>query len=73
MTLENLIIWLVKIGVVFGVLMTAIAYLSLIERRLLGFIQMRLGPTALAVADRDVAALTERLQELGIRVTHGEG
>ncbi len=37
------------------------------------FIQMRLGPTALAVAEKDVDALTERLGELGIRLMHGEG
>jgi NADH-quinone oxidoreductase subunit H len=36
--------WVVKIGVVFGVLLTTVAYMSLFERRLLGFIQMRLGP-----------------------------
>lgn len=36
--------WAIKIGVVFFVLMTSVAYLSLLERRLLGFIQMRLGP-----------------------------
>src|SRR6185503_17558160 len=44
LTLGLLIEWLVKIAVVFGVLMTTVAYLSLVERRLLGFIQMRLGP-----------------------------
>jgi NADH-quinone oxidoreductase subunit H len=44
LTLGLLIEWLVKIGVVFFVLMTTVAYLSLVERRLLGFIQMRLGP-----------------------------
>ena len=32
-------------------------------------IQARLGPTALAVAEEDVAALTERLSEIGIRIT----
>src|SRR5687768_2480375 len=36
--------WAIKIGVVLFVLLTLIAYLSLLERRLLGFIQMRLGP-----------------------------
>jgi hypothetical protein len=36
-------------------------------------IQMRLGPTALGVADQDVDALTERLRELGIRIIQSEG
>ncbi|MBL8150050.1 MAG: NADH-quinone oxidoreductase subunit NuoH [Blastocatellia bacterium] len=44
LTTDILIEWLVKIGVVFFILMTAIAYVVLLERRLLGFIQMRLGP-----------------------------
>ncbi|MEW6734351.1 MAG: NADH-quinone oxidoreductase subunit NuoH [Acidobacteriota bacterium] len=41
---DVLIEWVVKIGVIFFVLLTAIAYVVLLERRLLGFIQMRLGP-----------------------------
>lgn len=44
MDIYLLIEWSVKIGVVFFILMTALAYIVLLERRLLGFIQMRLGP-----------------------------
>jgi NADH-quinone oxidoreductase subunit H len=44
MSVELLIEWGIKIGVVFFILMTALAYIPLLERRLLGFIQMRLGP-----------------------------
>ncbi len=44
LTMDVLIEWLIKIGVMFFVLLTAIAYVVLLERRLLGFIQMRLGP-----------------------------
>ena len=36
-------------------------------------VQVRLGPTALAVEEKDVAALTERLGEVGIRLVNGEG
>jgi hypothetical protein len=36
-------------------------------------IQARLGPTALAVAAKDVDTLTLRLTELGIRLIHGDG
>ncbi|MCS7079217.1 MAG: NADH-quinone oxidoreductase subunit NuoH [Chloracidobacterium sp.] len=41
---ELLLEWSVKIAVGFIILMTTVAYLSLIERRLLAFIQMRYGP-----------------------------
>ncbi|MFY9227086.1 MAG: NADH-quinone oxidoreductase subunit H, partial [Blastocatellia bacterium] len=44
MDIALLIEWSIKIGVVFFILMTALAYIVLLERRLLGFIQMRLGP-----------------------------
>jgi hypothetical protein len=36
-------------------------------------IQARLGPTTIAVAERDAEALEQRLAELGIRLVHGEG
>jgi NADH-quinone oxidoreductase subunit H len=39
-----LIEMIVKCVVVFGILMMCVAYLTLMERRLLGFIQVRLGP-----------------------------
>ncbi len=41
---EQLLAWSVKIAIGFVLLMTTVAYLSLIERRLLAFIQMRYGP-----------------------------
>jgi len=44
MDIYNLIEWVVKIGIVFLIFMHALAYIVLLERRLLGFIQMRLGP-----------------------------
>jgi NADH-quinone oxidoreductase subunit H len=44
MPLSLFIEWSVKILVAFVILMTTVAYLSLIERRLLAFIQMRQGP-----------------------------
>jgi NADH-quinone oxidoreductase subunit H len=44
MTIDLLLEWTIKIGVVFFILMTTLAYVVLLERRLLGFIQMRLGP-----------------------------
>jgi NADH-quinone oxidoreductase subunit H len=44
MTIDLLLEWTIKIGIVFFILMTALAYIVLLERRLLGFIQMRLGP-----------------------------
>jgi len=36
--------WLIKIVVVFGVVITAVAYLSYMERRVAGWIQLRKGP-----------------------------
>jgi len=36
--------WLIKIVVIFGVVITAVAYLSLVERRVAGWIQLRKGP-----------------------------
>jgi hypothetical protein len=36
-------------------------------------IQARLGPTTIAVAERDAEMLQQRLHELGIRLVHGEG
>ncbi len=36
--------WLVKIAVVFAVLITSVAYLSYMERRVAGWIQIRVGP-----------------------------
>src|SRR5438094_9114174 len=48
MSLDSLInyvlIPLIKIGVVFGVLSLAIAYLTLLERKVIAFMQVRLGP-----------------------------
>ncbi len=44
MTLTLLIGWTIKLLIGFVILMTTVAYLSLFERRLLGFIQMRQGP-----------------------------
>ena len=44
MNIALLIEWSVKIGVVFFILMTALAYIVLLERKLLGYIQMRIGP-----------------------------
>ncbi|MBI4850771.1 MAG: NADH-quinone oxidoreductase subunit NuoH [Acidobacteria bacterium] len=44
MDIYKLIEWVVKIGIVFLIFMHALAYIVLLERRLLGFIQMRLGP-----------------------------
>jgi len=35
---------LVKLGVILGAILLVVAYLTLLERRLLGFIQVRLGP-----------------------------
>ncbi len=42
--LEMLIIAAVKIGLALFIVLTAVAYLTLMERRVLGFIQKRLGP-----------------------------
>ncbi|PYP83284.1 MAG: NADH-quinone oxidoreductase subunit NuoH [Blastocatellia bacterium AA13] len=36
--------WLIKIAVVFAILLTAVAYLSYMERRVAGWIQIRVGP-----------------------------
>src|SRR2546426_157399 len=48
MNLDNLIdfilIPLVKIGILFGVLSLVIAYLTLLERKIIAFMQVRLGP-----------------------------
>jgi len=44
MTTDILLEWIIKIAVVIGILLTAVAYLVLIERRILGFIQLRVGP-----------------------------
>jgi NADH:ubiquinone oxidoreductase subunit 1 (chain H) len=41
---EQLLAWSIKIAIGFVLLMTTVAYLSFIERRLLAFIQMRYGP-----------------------------
>jgi len=41
--------WIVKIGVVFFVLMTAIAYVTFLERRLLGFYSNAAWPIVLAI------------------------
>ncbi|HNG93733.1 MAG TPA: NADH-quinone oxidoreductase subunit H, partial [Acidobacteriota bacterium] len=42
--LRYIIEWSVKIFLIFGMLMTVIAYLTWLERRLLAWIQMRQGP-----------------------------
>ena len=42
--IDNLLIPLVKIGVVFGALSGVIAYLTLLERKVIAFMQVRLGP-----------------------------
>jgi NADH-quinone oxidoreductase subunit H len=44
MTTEFLITSLIKIAVVLGILLTAVAYLVLVERKVLGWIQLRVGP-----------------------------
>ena len=36
--------WTIKIAVIIGVLLTAVAYLSLVERKVAGWIQLRVGP-----------------------------
>ncbi|MFH1742998.1 MAG: NADH-quinone oxidoreductase subunit NuoH [bacterium] len=43
-TIQILLIHLIKVGIVFGVLMGCIAYVVLLERKLLGHIQVRWGP-----------------------------
>jgi NADH-quinone oxidoreductase subunit H len=44
MTTDLLIEWIIKIAVMIGILLTAVAYMVLIERRIMGFIQLRVGP-----------------------------
>lgn len=44
MSFALLVTWIVKLLIGFVILMTTVAYLSLFERRLLAFIQMRQGP-----------------------------
>jgi NADH-quinone oxidoreductase subunit H len=44
MPLELLVEWTIKLLIGFIILMTTVAYLSLFERRMLGFMQMRQGP-----------------------------
>ena len=44
MTLEMFLITVVKIGLVLFIILTAVAYLTYMERRVLAFIQVRLGP-----------------------------
>ena len=44
MTLEMFLITAVKIGLVLFIILTAVAYLTYMERRVLAFIQVRLGP-----------------------------
>lgn len=41
---DLLLEWLIKIVVIFGIIITAVAYLSLVERRVAGWIQLRKGP-----------------------------
>ena len=36
--------WIIKILVIFGILLTAVAYLSYMERKVMGWIQLRRGP-----------------------------
>lgn len=36
--------WIIKILVIFGILLTAVAYLSYMERKVMGWIQLRKGP-----------------------------
>ncbi|MGH9828223.1 MAG: NADH-quinone oxidoreductase subunit NuoH [Blastocatellia bacterium] len=42
--LSTVIEWVVKILVIFGVLITAVAYLSYMERKVMGWMQLRKGP-----------------------------
>src|SRR5271169_5400658 len=42
--IDYVLIPLVKIGVLFGVLSGVIAYLTLLERKVIAFMQVRLGP-----------------------------
>src|SRR4051812_21059135 len=41
---NNILIPLVKIGILFGILSGVIAYLTLLERKIIAFMQVRLGP-----------------------------
>jgi NADH-quinone oxidoreductase subunit H len=41
---DLLIEWIIKILVIFGILLTAVAYLSFMERKVMGWIQLRRGP-----------------------------
>ena len=41
---DLLLVWLIKIVVIFGIVITAVAYLSYMERRVAGWIQLRKGP-----------------------------
>src|SRR6476659_4781575 len=42
--INYVLIPLLKIGILFGVLSAAIAYLTLLERKVIAFMQVRLGP-----------------------------
>src|SRR6266850_3065413 len=44
MIIENVVIPAVKVAVVLGVMSLAVAYLTLLERKILGFMQLRLAP-----------------------------
>ena len=44
MTTDQLLEWLIKIAVIFFILLTTVAYLSYVERRVAGWIQLRVGP-----------------------------
>jgi NADH-quinone oxidoreductase subunit H len=41
---DLLLVWLIKIVVIFAIVITAVAYLSYMERRVAGWIQLRKGP-----------------------------
>jgi len=41
---DLLIEWIIKILVIFGILLTSVAYLSYMERKVMGWIQLRRGP-----------------------------
>jgi len=42
--IEYILVPTIKIGIVFGVLSGAVAYLTLLERKVIAFMQVRLGP-----------------------------
>ncbi len=42
--IDLLLEWLIKIGLLFFILLTVVAYLSFIERKVAGWIQLRVGP-----------------------------